>query len=282
MLIYNDKLILESLDELATINPSLFQRIDDFEVRLRDCGQFGLHVDFCTSAGHCLAGFPWWDHADADIRTMSLKDFPLGPHNRPFQDSEQGWQILIWECEADVFVMEGQDEDALVFTSWFRTPKDQYLQTWNTTVGDVNVRGGAFNSLTAALKSPLAVRALLLGNRKLTALPADIDRLPNLEFLGLYLNSLSALPRTISTLKQLKWLDLRFNQIRDLPKEFGALESLESVNIAENRLQEIPACVYTLPKLRVFFVPGNPIDRKSIAKFRRARPEVEVDYAQEI
>lgn len=278
-IVENDHLALDEELNLVDLPPELFRVVHDFEIHLRDTGgALGVHVGFVSRSEGDLARFPWWDHADADLREMADADIPTGTAERPFSDAEQGWTILIWEREGHVFVMEGDDNAVRRYRRWFAVPRESYFSAWRGAIEQARSAGGAFKNLEAALKCPDTVRALRLGNWRLVELPPGICELKNLEHLELYLNQLSTLPAEIGKLKRLRSLDLRFNKIETLPESFAMLESLEGVNLAENRLREIPAWVARMPKLTSFFVHGNPIDSASMAWIRRARPDLEVDY----
>ena len=277
--VVDDHLLLDGVEDVATLAPATFRVVRDFEIHLRDAGQFGVHLTFSSTSEGDLAGFPWWDHADADVRGMLDDDVPVGTVDKPFWDLEQGWRILIWERNEHVFIMQGSDEGSHCYHSWFLVPRETYFQAWRSAINRVRSGGGAFNSLDEALKQPDAVRALRLGNQGLTELPAEIGLLRNLEYLDLHLNKLSSLPADIGQLRRLRWLDLRFNRIEALPETFVMLESLESANLGDNRLRQIPSWIVQMPNLNVFFVPGNPVAPESMAWIREARPKLEVGYS---
>ena len=271
------RLIVNEYEQLNEIPPTFFTLVDDFKIQSRDCGQLGIHLDFVSAERERLAGFPWWDHADADLRTMGLHEIPMGTTQTPFDDLEQGWRILIWENGGFVFIAESDDETGAEFHRWFRVEKHKYLAAWREVIDAARGKSKSYKSIKEALNNSDNVEALLLGNQGLRSLPDEIGDFPNLTYLELYHNFLCELPDSIGRLKRLRWIDLRFNQIRKLPVTFCLLENLESINLAENKLREIPECVCNMPKLRTFFVPGNPITRKVLKKFRKTRPDIEFD-----
>lgn len=107
-----------------------FPTFSDFAVILRDTGEGGQHVFFIRPQGEELAGFPAWDHADRDLRHFIPADVPLGTHQQPFDESDEGWRILIFERGGYVYIMQGDEPRAEEFGTWFRVPRDQYLQAW--------------------------------------------------------------------------------------------------------------------------------------------------------
>ena len=217
-----DFLLLDGIEDLIDADAALFPAIGDFEIRLRQCGQLGVHLDLCSKAAGRLAGFSYWDHADADLREMNEARIPIGTADAPYHDHEQGWEILIWRRGADVFVLEGQDDPGLRFSSRFRVAFEEYRSRWSAVFAAARTSPGTFKSLEAALREPNLVTGLLLGNRRLTRVPHAVTWMKNLEFIDLYLNRLTTLPSNMGALQHLRWLDLRFNRIAMLPDSMGS------------------------------------------------------------
>lgn len=262
-------------DRLAEAPLEGFPLREDFALVLDESGPLGAHLHM-TGSGERLAGFAWWDYVDARLSSMTLEGIPLGPAADPFYDGDQGWELTIWERAGFAFVAEGDAQGSGEFQRCFRVPVELYRSQWRRLLERVRADAKAFDSLAAALRHPSTAKTLCLGNQGLTGLPEELGRLANLEFLDLYLNKLTRLPETFGSLKKLRDLDLRFNKLTALPASFAALESLESVNLAENELSAIPDFVSGMRKLKVFYVPGNPIPPEALAAFRSARPDVEV------
>ncbi|MCR8643124.1 hypothetical protein NV379_10680 [Paenibacillus sp. N1-5-1-14] len=64
--------------------------------------------------------FPWWDHADRDIKDFTIENIPLGSITDPYNDFEEGWQIIIYEKESFVYVLVGSSPSfSKKFYSWF-------------------------------------------------------------------------------------------------------------------------------------------------------------------
>lgn len=272
-------LIIENYKKLKKIDPTSFQWINDFQIEMRDCGKLGIHLDLISTSQGKLAGFPWWDHADADLRTMKSDEIPLGTTSFPFNDLEQGWEILIWENKGFIFIAENNDPCSKEYSVWFRVDKEMYLQAWQKVINTVRKKPQSYKSIDEALHRPKHVKNLLLGNQALDTLPDEIGNFPNLTYLELSSNSLKKLPDSIGKLKQLRWIDLRFNKIQELPPTFCSLKNLESINLAENQLYKIPECVKDMQKLQVFFVPSNQIPLKTLKRLQAARPDLEIDHS---
>lgn len=77
----------------------------------------------------------------------------------------------------------------------------------------------------------------------LTALPARLSNLTNLQQLLLYGNRLAELPASgaLAALKRLKTLDVSRNELAAVPEEIGTLEQLFTLNASQNRLVAFPA-----------------------------------------
>lgn len=121
-----------------------FPIVQDFRLELRDCGgDLGWHIEFLShDLGH-LGGFPWWDHVDVALQRFSLENIPLGTLDEPYSDLDQGWQIVIFEANGFVHVLEnegvdGEDPSGCTFTTWFRVPRVQYVHEWTRVIAQFN------------------------------------------------------------------------------------------------------------------------------------------------
>lgn len=122
--------------ELVKLDLREFPIIDDFGILARQRGAFGYHL-YCVSPMYgLLASFPWWDHAEKDLETMKIENIPLGTIDKPFEDLEQSWQILIWEKRDYVYIMEGEDPCCIEFPVWFRVRKQRYIEEWDRILKD--------------------------------------------------------------------------------------------------------------------------------------------------
>jgi hypothetical protein len=102
-----------------------------FAVELREAGEGGLHVHFVRSiGGPVLAQFPAWDHADRDLRHFTPYDVPIGSIDEPFDEADDSWRIKIFEHGGYVYVLQGDEPHAEEFATFFKVPRDQYLQAW--------------------------------------------------------------------------------------------------------------------------------------------------------
>ena len=261
--------------ELERLDGGELPLIDGFSIATRDAGRFGTHVELRDGSGKRIAGFPWFDHVDSEL--TNLRDRTCaGTAAKPFHEVEQGWEILIWTVGMFVFVLEGDFEIPGRFDTAFRVPASAFMNAWDEVIA--STPRSSFTNLAAALQNIETARSLRLGNRKLDTCPGEIGLLRHLEHLDLYMNRLTQLPTTIGALSRLKWLDLRFNKLEQLPDQMSRLVELESINLAENHLTAIPEWALALPRLRAFFVPGNPIPLTGLDAALRRRPDIEFDH----
>ena len=115
-----------------------FPVIPDFAVELRESDDNGQHVYFVSVKAGELAGFPYWDNAERDMRHFSAEDVPLGSLDEPVDDADEDWQIVIFEHRGFVYVMEGSQPHATDFDVWFRVPTDRYLAAWAAVIDQFN------------------------------------------------------------------------------------------------------------------------------------------------
>jgi hypothetical protein len=111
-----------------------FQTIDDFVVRLVDSGETGKHVELGSVSLGRLAGFPAWDHADRDLRHFIESDIPLGTREQPYEDSDEGWRIAIFEHGGWVYIAQAEGETA----SAFRVETERYRAVWRALIDRFN------------------------------------------------------------------------------------------------------------------------------------------------
>ncbi|MCB0725792.1 MAG: leucine-rich repeat domain-containing protein [Ignavibacteriae bacterium] len=100
-------------------------------------------------------------------------------------------------------------------------------------------RTALYKSLDEALQNPSQVYRLNLTNQNLTALPAEIGTLNNLQYCNLSKNQLTSLPPEIKHLRNLQWLILEDNNIASLPGEITELTNLEVLNLDGNSALDV-------------------------------------------
>ena len=115
-----------------------FPLISDFDVRLRDSGEGGLHAEFVSAAKGKLAGFPAWDHVDRDLRHFIPADVPLGTIDEPYEDADEDWRLMLFEHKGFVYVLEADSPRSSDFSRYFKVPRDRYLASWAALVDAYN------------------------------------------------------------------------------------------------------------------------------------------------
>lgn len=145
--------------KMESLPLNAFPLIDDFEIKLEDTidetgnSVFGYQVRFFSPTLGYIASFPWWDNATHDLvkdefwvlsehtgedlrygdpnyhpdRPVSV---PLGNFNNPYTALEQGWEIVIAQCDRYVYVLEGNFDQRKGYHSWFKVSLERYLRQW--------------------------------------------------------------------------------------------------------------------------------------------------------
>ena len=119
---------------MAALLPMNDLLIDDFSIALREDGDGGMHVYFLSRARGVLAGFPYWDHADRDLRHFTLEDVPFGPEERPYEDADEGWRIVVFQRGSLVHVWEGDDPSSEDYSRRFAVDFDRYWAAWSEVI----------------------------------------------------------------------------------------------------------------------------------------------------
>lgn len=123
---------------LRAVDLAAFPLIPDFTIELRDSEEFGQHVQFVSAARGELAGFPYWDNVERDMRHFVAEDVPLGTIGEPVDDADADWQIVIFEHAGFVYVLEGAAPHTTQFDVWFRVPRDRYIAEWARIINEFN------------------------------------------------------------------------------------------------------------------------------------------------
>ena len=56
-----------------------------------------------------------WNHADEIIKNMNISDIPMGTISNPFEDLEQGWQMIFLKKEGMYIFYRRKGGDFLVW-----------------------------------------------------------------------------------------------------------------------------------------------------------------------
>ena len=126
------------VDALQALDLNSFPTIADFTIELRESEELGQHVYFVSPARGELAGFPYWDNAERDMRHFVAEDVPLGSMTEPVEDADEDWQIVIFQHRGFVYVLEGSKPRTQSFDVWFRVPSDRYIAEWARVIDQFN------------------------------------------------------------------------------------------------------------------------------------------------
>ena len=103
------------------------------------------------------------------------------------------------------------------------------------------------------------LRVLKLAENRLKTLPADIEKLLNLEILELNANRLESIPEAMSMLTSLQRLDLSNNQLEMLPVSLGGCFSLRYLCLHSNMFTMIPKSIGDCGKLEYLDISRNKL-----------------------
>ncbi|RAV28462.1 leucine-rich repeat domain-containing protein [Sinomicrobium soli] len=101
------------------------------------------------------------------------------------------------------------------------------------------------------------VTALVIRQKALTELPADIAGLTELKNLNLGYNALTTLPPEIGNMHNLTTLSLYDNNLTSIPSEIGNLITLKKLELDGNNLSALPETLWGLTNLTWLSTGGN-------------------------
>jgi hypothetical protein len=119
--------------------PDEFPEAHDFTVELtvwgEDRGEESLNLAYIVSSPATRICWGWWSQPVARIRAWTLADIPCGTIEAPYFDSDQGWNILVWQMDDQIFVAEGDGEwdeerNQDTYTRWFKVSRELYEAGW--------------------------------------------------------------------------------------------------------------------------------------------------------
>lgn len=146
-----------------------------------------------------------------------------------------------------------------------------------------------FSDLDEALKHPLQVEGLYLGNQtkysNAKELPRELancknlhkicigwhkdlniprlfqllGKLPKLDTLEMMACDLREIPKEIALLKELKYLKLELNYLTKISPEIGCLQKLEYLNLTSNKLTQLPPEIGLLKQLKELILNSNDL-----------------------
>jgi hypothetical protein len=112
--------------------------ISDFTIELRELEDDGKIVHFVSESHGELAWFPAWENADRDLRHFTASDVPIGSLDEPYDESDEGWHIVIFEAGGFVHIFEDDRPNGTRFPRRYRVARDRYFLAWAGVMHDFN------------------------------------------------------------------------------------------------------------------------------------------------
>jgi hypothetical protein len=123
---------------------------------------------------------------------------------------------------------------------------------------DVNKK---LTSLPAEVDKFTSLQRLYLPLNNLTEIPHEIGNLTGLKLLNVCANNLTKISPKIDKLTNLQILNLSFNNLTEIPREVGDLVSLRTLDLSFNNFTEIPCELSKLTKLEKLAIEHNQLTK---------------------
>jgi len=142
----------------------------------------------------------------------------------------------------------------------------------------VENKNGSINGNTNGnANAPGEWSVLDLSNRGLTSVSVDIFNDTSITELNLSYNNLTgALPSQVQKLKNLEFLDLSYNKFTGVPAEVGQLRKLKILDLSNNQLTGLPYEIGNLTQLEILDVSGNDYSEADLAKIVSTLPNTQI------
>ena len=124
-------------------NSKVFEDIRKYLASLEKCnnndckhvGKFSLaQKKSIKEFGHCIDCMA---ELSVDLKEHGIESVPKGSKNKPYFDTDEGWQIYIWEEDGYVCVMEGKEVCSDEFSTWFKVNKKVYYSEWKKIISSL-------------------------------------------------------------------------------------------------------------------------------------------------
>ncbi len=133
---------------LAGFSAEEFPEARDFTVELtvwgEDRGEEWLNLTYLVSSPATEICWGWWTEPVGKIRAWTVADIPCGTIEKPYYDSDQGWNIMVWQMENQIFVAEGDGEwdeerESDTYTRWFKVSRELYEAGWTAALDQLRI-----------------------------------------------------------------------------------------------------------------------------------------------
>ncbi|MEV4513439.1 hypothetical protein AB0K00_31265 [Dactylosporangium sp. NPDC049525] len=125
-----------------------FPDAHDFTVELtmwgKDQGVESLNLAYIVASPATRIRWVWWSEPVDKIRAWTVADIPRGTLEKPYYQSDQGWNIVVWQLDDQIFVAEGDgerdaDREQNTYTRWFRVSRELYDAGWTAALDRLRV-----------------------------------------------------------------------------------------------------------------------------------------------
>ena len=118
----------------------------------------------------------------------------------------------------------------------------------------------SYTDLNDAIRHKDKVLRVDFENRGWTSLPAEMEKLSNLESVNLMSNNLDSFPPILAQMKNVFYLSLCSNKMKYIGPEIGEMTNLRVLIINKNHLHSLPKEIGNLKNLMYLDIGENPID----------------------
>jgi internalin A len=124
---------------------------------------------------------------------------------------------------------------------------------------DINLSNKGITAIPTEIEKLTNLQYLNFSGNQLTVIPIEIEKLIDLQKLYLYNNQITTIPTEIKNLINLQELDLINNQITTIPTEIENLINLQKLFLNNNQITTIPTEIENLINLQKLFLNNNQI-----------------------
>ncbi len=114
-----------------------FPLVEDFIVKVEEL-ESETALSYVVPSLDLVVNFPWWDKDASEMRGWGTSEIPCGSLEAPYWDQDQGWSLLIWQVDEQIYVMEGDGtedyEEPQIYERWFTLPQQLYFSAWKDAI----------------------------------------------------------------------------------------------------------------------------------------------------
>jgi small GTP-binding protein len=206
------------------------------------------HFEALLFLGKCFKNFIKKDRKNLD---QAIKWFEQAYLLNPLKIKEEYLELLYRKLE---WINEKREDPEKILVDIHKIePSDAKITGELVEIYIVNDKD------ISELKNLSEVSVVDLKDKKLKAIPKQIEHLINLSRLNLRNNRITHLSENIYNLKNLNYLNLSKNQLTALPSKIGQLKKLTHLDLSKNQLTSLPWEILQLQKLKELDIRENPL-----------------------